>query len=280
MTTTLVKFERHPEKTGARSFVFTSGKGGVGKTNLAANIAIAIARMGRRVAIFDADLGLANLDVLFRVKPKYTLRHLIHGRKTIKDIIIEGPEGVSLIPGGTGVRELANLTPDERARCVESFKGLDDRYDTLIVDTSAGISPNVLSFLFGADEIVIVTTPEPTALTDAYAVAKIVSMERAEPRIRLLVNMASSQEDASVTAQKIQIVAANFLNLKIDYLGSVPLDDEVPASVRAQVPLMIRRPDSPAARAMCLLARKLCNGAMTKSGPGHDLGSAAGRMAT
>jgi flagellar biosynthesis protein FlhG len=244
----------------SRTYVFTSGKGGVGKTNLAANTAIAMSRLGKRVAILDADLGLANVDVLLGVKPRYTLRHVIHGRKSIKEIAIEGPEGIALIAGGTGIRELANLTPDERRRCIESFSELDEEYDVVIVDTSAGISPNVLSFLTHADEIILVTTPEPTALTDAYALIKVVCMDEPEPCIRLLINMAPDSASALCTAQKIQIVAGNFLNLKVEYLGHIPFDEEVPISVRMQVAVSVRSPVSPASKAISMLARKLCNG--------------------
>ncbi len=272
-----IQKEHKKRKNTARlkSFVFTSGKGGVGKTNLAANTAIAMAKLNRRVAIFDADLGLANIDVLLGIKPRYTLRHVIYGGKNIRDIMMEGPEGVSIIPGGTGVRELADLTPDERTRCVESFAELEDEYDAIIVDTSAGISPNVLSFLFGADEIILVTTSEPTALTDAYALIKVVSKEQPDPCIRLLVNMAMCADDALVTARKIQLVTASFLNLKIDYLGYVPLDKEVPISVKAQVPFLVRCPDSQASKAVSVLARKFSNGAKGDTGYGSCISKAA-----
>ena len=237
--------------------MFTSGKGGVGKTNLATNTAIAMSRFNRRVVIFDADLGLANIDVLLGIKPRYTLRHVIYGGKSLKEIMITGPEGISIVPGGSGIRELADLTPDVRERCIEKFRELDGEYDTMIVDTSSGISPNVLSFLFGAEEIVLITTSEPTALTDAYALIKVVAMEESDPCIDLLVNMAPSADEARSTARKIQLVAANFLNLEIAYLGYVPLDEEVPISVRAQAPFLVRCPDSPASRAISALARKL-----------------------
>jgi len=254
-----------------KSFVFTSGKGGVGKTNLAANTAIAMARLNRRVAIFDADLGLANIDVLLGIKPRYTLRHVIYGRKKLKEIMVDGPEGVSIIPGGSGIRELVTLTPDERERCMASFAELQGEYDTVIVDTSAGISPNVLSFLFGGDEIVLITTSEPTALTDAYALIKVVSREQSSPRISLLVNMAPNEDDAVSTSRKIQLVAANFLNLRIDYLGYVPNDEEVAISVKAQVPLLARCPDSRAARAISVIARKLCNGTRASADYGSNV---------
>ena len=244
----------------ARAFVFASGKGGTGKTNLATNVAIAMARISRKVVIFDADLGLANVEVLLGIRPRYSLRQVIFGRRSMREILVPGPEGISVISGGSGIRELASLTPDERTRCIEGFSEIENLCDTIIVDTSAGISPNVLSFLFNADEIILVTTPEPTALTDAYALIKVVAMERREPRIRLIVNMARNEQDAASTARKIQAVTSSFLNLHVDCLGYVPLDENVRRSVESQVPVLIKFPESPASKAISILARRISNG--------------------
>lgn len=217
-----------------RTIAITSGKGGVGKTNLATNLALLFRKYKKRVLLIDLDLGLANVDILLGLHPEYTLQDVIEGRKGVKEIVFRGPEGIMFVPGSSGIEELTNLNEAQKELLFRGFSELDDEVDIAIVDTGAGISSNVLSFVLAANEILLITTPEPTAITDAYAMIKVLSRKRRELNIKLVVNLASSREEAESTMRNISSVARRFLGIDIQYLGYVLSDPNVTMATRLQ----------------------------------------------
>ncbi len=244
-----------------RTIAIASGKGGVGKTNVVANLAIALRRRGQRVIVIDADLGLANLDTLLGVNPRATLRHVLHGECTIQDVLVEGPAGIHLVPAASGFEDLTQLTHAQRLLLLEQVDSLDGAFDILLLDTGAGISANVLFFASAAQETMVVVTPEPTALTDAYALVKVLSTRYAEQHFAVLVNMARGEFEAKRTFTHLSRVAERFLHVSLHYLGYVPFDAEVPEAVRRQRPVLELSPGSPVSRAFEALAERVIAGA-------------------
>lgn len=240
-----------------RVLAVTSGKGGVGKTNVSVNLSYALMELGHSVLILDADLGLANVDVLLGTTPPLHLGHLLNGERTFEDLIYTGPRGLQLIAGGSGLGELTAATPPALQRFVGSLRRLNGRVDYMIVDTGAGIGPAVLALLLAADEILLVTTPEPTAITDAYAVVKTIVRRQPGARISLIVNQAQSRAEAAQVAERLTRAVVGFLGFPIDFLGHLPHDPAVARSVRAQSPFFLEHPISPAAAALRDLARQL-----------------------
>lgn len=247
-------------KAPVRVIAVTSGKGGVGKTNFVVNLAMALSDYNKKVMIIDADLGLANVDVLLGVLPKYTIQHVVTGQKSISEVIVSGPKGVKFIPAASGVRELANLTSDQAEEIINRFNDLDDDFDILLLDTGAGLSWNVLSFVLAAQEIVIVTTPDPTAITDAYAMIKVISKESAgrETNIKLVVNQVNNRNEADEIIEKINVVANKFLNISVGTLGFVYADPNVGKAVKQQKPFVLAYPYSPATNCINIIAARLC----------------------
>jgi len=243
--------------TSARVLAITSGKGGVGKSNITVNLAARLARMGRSVVVLDADMGLANADVLCNVTPRATLAHVIAGRKQLEDAMIEAPGGFTLIPGASGLAQMANLSEFERARVFNLFRQLEDAHDLLLIDTGAGIGPNVMSYLVAANELLVVTTPEPTSITDAYALIKAVSRQREEVAVSLLVNMARDRDEARRVFERVGAVTRRFLGLALSDAGFVLQDPRVGVSVRRRCPFVLDAPDSPASVCIKQLAHKL-----------------------
>ncbi len=235
------------------SIAVTSGKGGVGKTNLSVNLGIAMAKY-KRVAILDVDLGLANADVLFNINPKYTLKHVLSGEKKLAEIIVEPVSGVNFIPGSSGIEALANLPEEHRSRLVAEFRQLDA--DVLILDTAAGIAENVISFALAADEVLIVTTPDPSAVRDAYAIIKVI-LQRKRTNIKLIVNMVKNRQEAHNIARAIHLVVKRFLKFNIKYIGYIPFDKKVRDAVGYRVPFVTKYPKSNAAKCINMLADKL-----------------------
>lgn len=247
-------------KVRTRVLAIASGKGGVGKTNLAVNLAIALARDGKQVAVLDADLGLANVDVLLGLVPRWTLQHVVSGERTIDEVLVRGPGGIWVIPGGSGLEELANLSEERRRALIDSLATLDGRFDVLLIDVAAGVSEGVSSFLRAAAEILVVTTPEPTAITDAYAVVKLASQGGGGTTLHLVVNQTDDGREGGQVGRKIQTVARQFLGVDLELLGHVPSDSAVPKAVRGQVPLLVAYPNALASRRIVELARRLALG--------------------
>ncbi|MBT9555138.1 MAG: MinD/ParA family protein [Myxococcales bacterium] len=236
-----------------RVIAVTSGKGGVGKTNVVVNLAIQLAREGRRVLVFDADLGLSNCDIMMGVVARKDLRHLIYEGATFDECVVEGPEGVHLLSGGSGVAELAQLGDAERLRLLAAIEGASPRYDTILIDTGAGIGSNVLFFAGAAHEVVIVLAPEPTALADAYSTIKVLAKRSGIQRVLVCVNRVSSVTAAREAFGRLHALTSRFLNVVVELGGWIPVDVHVEAAVAAQVPVSVLHPMSPSAQRFKLL---------------------------
>ncbi|MBI9098048.1 MAG: MinD/ParA family protein [Spirochaetaceae bacterium] len=233
--------------TKTKIITVASGKGGVGKTNISTNLALAYGKLGKKVIVLDADLGLANVNVVMGMIPKYNLYHVIRKQKTMKEVILDTDYGIQIVAGASGFSKIANLTDEERDSFISELTELSSA-DIIIIDTSAGVSSNVLSFVEAADEVIIVTTPEPTAITDAYGIIKIISTEidDLDLDLKLIVNRVTSVTEAKKISQRVINIAGQFLNLKVDYLGFVYEDPSVQSSVRKQIPFMVADPNGKA----------------------------------
>ena len=230
-----------------RVIAVSSGKGGVGKTNLSINIAIAYSQLGKKVMVMDADLGLANVNVAMGIIPKYNLYHLIKQKKKMNDIIINTDFGIQIIAGASGFSKIANLSDEERENFIDEISKMD-AVDVIVIDTSAGVSSNVLDFIAAADDVIIVTTPEPTAITDAYGIIKIIATEidNMNLGIKLIVNRVKSVTEGKKVSERVINIASQFLNLKVDYLGYVYDDIQVSQAILKQKPFIIIDPNSKA----------------------------------
>jgi len=235
----------------------TSGKGGVGKTNVVANLAVGLARAGKRVLVLDADLGLGNIDVLLGLVPRYTLEHVLCGSRHLSDIIIQGPAGIQVLPAGSGLPQLTSLTDSQQLILQTELEQIAGTVEILLIDTGTGVSPNVTYFASAAQETIVVISPEPTSLTDAYALMKVLGRQHRECRFKVLVNMVKSQRAATQTFRKLDVAAERFLNINLEYLGFIPLDDYLPMAVIEQKAVTERFPCSPAGRAFVGLAKKV-----------------------
>lgn len=255
-----------PTKT--RVITITSGKGGVGKTNFSINLSLALISYGHKVILLDADLGLANIDVVLGISPAYNLYHVIKGEKTINEVITEGPMGLKVIAGGSGIQELANLRKGLVESFIDSLEGLEGDADFLLIDTGAGLSRNVMRFVFAADEVLLVTTPEPTAITDAYGLVKTMLSKRKSGTVHLVVNQVASSQEADLTANKLLTVADRFLKYKIDKLGFILADPMVSKAVMSQEPFILKYPKSAASQCVFRLAARLTNQEKTAEASG------------
>lgn len=232
----------------ARVITITSGKGGVGKTNIAINLAISLSDQGLRVVIMDADFGLANIDVLLGIVPRYTLLDVIRNNKNILEILSSGPNNIKFMSGGSGMEELVKLDRIQVLKFVENMALLDKLADIIIVDTGAGLSENVMSFIMAADEVLLVTTPEPTSITDAYALIKMVSNRDKSKKIKLIVNKAENSGEALDVQKKLVLVSEKFLGFVLEPAGYIFSDSSVVKAVKQQQPFLISYPRSPAAK--------------------------------
>jgi flagellar biosynthesis protein FlhG len=237
----------------------TSGKGGVGKTNIAANLAYLLSRRNQRTMVLDADAGLSNIDVIFGINSPYNLYHVLSGEKTLADTLVEGPGGIKILPSASGIPEMADLSRGQKLTLIDELNTLNDSFDFMLIDTGAGISANVLYFNMAAKEIIVVTSPEPTALTDAYALIKVLYQRHAKRRFRLIVNMVRNQSEAKDVYERLGRATDHFLNLTIEYLGYVLLDEKVKDAVRQQKAVAEIYPHSPASRCLAKISDKLCN---------------------
>jgi len=250
-----------------RTIAFTSGKGGVGKSNLVLNTGLLLARQGRRVALLDGDLGLANLTVLMGQAPKYDLRDVIAGDKRIRDIVMEGPNGLLVIPAGSGVAELASLSEADRSGLFVQLREIEEAVDFLLIDTGAGISDTVLSLILASDESVVVTQPEPTALADAYALMKVVIQQFPAYPFHVLINMVRDGRQARQVQRSLAEILTRFLGYTPGDAGFVVMDSWVAQAVVQQVPFTVLAPRAPASRCIEDLVGRLL-------GPGGTAGTA------
>ena len=241
-----------------RVIAITSGKGGVGKTNIATNLAYHLSQMKRKTLVLDADMGLANIDVILGIAPKHNLYHVLRGEKTIGEVIVDGPGGMKILPATSGIQEMADLSRGEKLALLDELDGLGTELDFLLIDTAAGIAGNVIYFNVAAREIIVVVSPEPTSITDAYALIKILYSNYGEKRFMLLVNMVKHSSEAREVFQKLSNATSHFLNLTIEYLGYVLEDEKVTESVRRQKAFAEIYPESRASKCLQSIARKLC----------------------
>jgi flagellar biosynthesis protein FlhG len=254
------EYKQTSRKTGnLRTITILSGKGGVGKSNLSVNLACSLAEIGKKIILLDADLGLANVDMLCGVTAKYNLAHLIDGSKDLDEILVELARNVWILPGGSGIKELADLDEARLVALIESLGVLEDRADILLIDTGAGIHKGVLTFATAADTALLITTPEPTSIRDAYGVLKILknSAEGGKRDIAFVVNMASSESEGLEVANRLRMAAAQFLNLSVNYMGYILKDHFVEQAVRIRKPFYQLYPDCPAAECVRNLVRAL-----------------------
>lgn len=232
----------------------TAGKGGVGKSNVSVNLAVALAQQNKKVMLLDGDLGLANIDIMLGLHTKYNLSHVIQGICHLSDIILHGPSGIRVIPAASGTEFMTQLSPAEHAGIIDAFNELTDDLDYMIIDTAAGISDTVLSFTRSSQELIVVVCDEPTSLTDAYALIKVMSKRYEWTHFHVLANMVRHIKDGRDLFNKLLRVSEQFLDVQLDYLGAIPFDEHVHQAVKKQKPVLIAYPDSPAAASMQELA--------------------------
>lgn len=222
----------------------TAGKGGVGKSNVSVNLAVALAQLNQKVMLLDADLGLANLDIMLGLHTKYNLSHVIQGICDLSDVILHGPCGIRVIPAASGTEFMTQLSPAEHAGIIDAFNELTDDLDYLIIDTAAGISDTVLSFTRSSQELIVVVCDEPTSLTDAYALIKVMSKRYEWTNFHVLANMVRNLKDGKDLFNKLFRVSEQFLDVQLNYLGAVPFDEHVHKAVKKQKPVLMAYPDS------------------------------------
>ena len=252
------KKTRTPGRQGTRIISVTSGKGGVGKTNVVANLALALCNMAKKVLIIDADLGLANMDVMLGLNPQYTINHVLTGEKRLEDVIMTAPGGFKLLPAASGIQELTELDSSQRLFLLNELDSLQDHFDVLLIDTGAGISSNVMYFNFAATEKVVVVSNEPTSLTDAYALIKVLNNKYQQKKFKVLVNAVRNAVEADRIYRNLSLVADKFLGSpSLDYLGWIPYDKLVPMAIRKQQTVLQIYPDTPASKSFMELARTL-----------------------
>jgi flagellar biosynthesis protein FlhG len=238
-----------------RVIAVTSGKGGVGKTNVSVNLAVSMAQDGKSVVLMDADLGLANVDVLLGLQSNYNLSHVIDGERTLEEVMVDGPGGIKIVPASSGIKRMAELSQAEHAGLVHAFSELSVPIDVLLVDTSAGISDSVVTFSRAAHEVVVVVCDEPASITDAYALIKLLSRDFGQQRFRVLANMTQSDQEGRELFKKITRVTDRFLDVTLEYMGAVPADEYLRKAVQRQRPVVETFPSSKAALAFKKLAQ-------------------------
>ncbi|SNB47042.1 MinD/ParA family protein [Geobacter sp. DSM 9736] len=245
------------ERKGVRVISVTSGKGGVGKSNVVANLAISLAKTGKKVLIIDADLGVGNIDVLLGLTPTATLNHVLSGEMRLDEVIVSGPGGIKLVPAGSGIQEYTNLGQHERLRLLNELDRLEENLDVVIIDTEAGISENVTYFNTAAQEIVMVVSPDPTSITDVYVLIKLLATRYNENRFKILVNMVHDSNDALEVFARLSNATSRFLDISLDYLGCVLWDEKLVEAVKRQKAVCEVFPDAKASRCFANLARKV-----------------------
>lgn len=238
-----------------RTIAITGGKGGVGKTSVSVNLGVALAKLGERVCLLDADMSMANVDVLLGLRAPYNLSHVLNGTHSLKEVMIEGPGGLKIIPGSSGIRRMANLSSIENAGLIQAFSELADEIDVLLIDTAAGISETVLSFCRASMEVLVVVCDEPASITDAYALIKVLNREYGVSKVRIVANMAQSPSHGSALFDKIASVCERFLDVQVSYAGPVPFDPSMRVAIQQQTSVMMAKPFSPSAKALAMMAK-------------------------
>lgn len=246
----------------------TSGKGGVGKTAVVSNVAVALAKQGKKVLIIDADLGLANVDVVLGLAPPYNLNHFFNGERTLEEVMVEGPHGLKILPAGSGVQQFTRLDGQLKMRLIESLDALEEQFDVVLIDTEAGISDNVTYFNVAAQDILVVTTPEPTAITDAYALMKLLSTQYHQKRFLLAVNAVREPDEGLDVFEKLTMVSGRYLDISLDYLGCIPFDRKMHDSVRLQQVMVDMAPEHKISKAFVELAEGLIDTPMNNQAQG------------
>lgn len=248
---------KHRRAKTKRVIAITSGKGGVGKTNLVANLAYAFTSKGERTLILDADLGLGNIDVILGLTPKYNLSHVVAGQKSLEEILVEGPDGIKVLPASSGIEEMTNLSRNQKLMLLRDLEQLMEEVDVVLIDTAAGISSNVMYFNSVAQNIVVVVSPEPTSITDAYAVIKLLFTKYKRDKFYLVANFVRSSKEGTEIYRQLRLVTDRFLKIELKYLGQVFLDDNIPTCVKWQKILVKDYPESVASRCFLSLAERL-----------------------
>lgn len=278
----IIKLQNQVSERQARVITVTSGKGGVGKSCTSINLAMQFRKMGKSVIIFDADFGLANIEVMFGAIPKYNLADMIFRGKDFKDILVNGPMDIGFISGGSGINGLGNMTKDQVNYLVYKLKELETLADIIIIDTGAGISDSVLEFVSSSSEVVLVTTPEPTSITDAYALLKVLStkggFDKQNTALKVLTNRVDSYDEGRNLYNKLNVVTQKFLNIDLIFLGMVPQDSNISKAVIHQKPISMLYPDSPAAKAYEELAKALLENREAKNTKRRGLAAAFSGM--
>ncbi len=255
-------YEQSAPRRTARVITVTSGKGGVGKSSVSVNLAIALSRLGKRVVILDADFGLANVEVMLGIRPKYNLADLMFRGKSLSEIITQGPDNIGFISGGSGIQELTNLTRDQIVYLIQKLVELDERADIIIIDTGAGINDSVLEFVAASSEVLLVVTPEPTSITDAYALLKTLNrrsdIATSDTVIRMVANRVDNHTDGKELYDKLSLVVNRFLNIKMEYLGAIPMDQNVSKAVIRQKPALTLYPNTQFTQTLTSFAAMLC----------------------
>ncbi len=252
-------YENSVQQNVTKVLAITSGKGGVGKTAFVSNMAISLAKRNKSVLILDADLGLANIDVVFGLTPSYNLNHFFSGQKDLADILTEGPLGIKILPAGSGIQNFTRLNSEHKMRLLDGLDSMHTNFDYVLIDTEAGISENVTYFATAAQEILVVTTTEPTAITDAYALMKLLSNQYHEKHFNLIVNQIRNEDEALDVFRKLTMVANRYLDISIDFLGSIPEDKIMVEAIKKQKVISELHPHSKVANAFSQLADRICS---------------------
>ncbi|NLM96237.1 MAG: MinD/ParA family protein [Halanaerobiaceae bacterium] len=248
-------------KQKTRIIAVASGKGGVGKSSISLNLALAIQELDKKVLLLDTDLGMANIDILLGITPNFNLSHVLKGKCRLEEAVVRGPADISFLAGTTGVDELINISSVEAGRLIEAASQMEENYDIILLDIGAGVHYSVTNFIMGSDEVLVILTPEPTAVMDAYSLIKILSIKHYNGKIKLLLNQCNSLKEGNELTGRMQRVIKQYLNKDVELLGMIPYDEKVRISVKKQNPLLIQYPKSEAARSIKEIAVKIMNSA-------------------
>ena len=269
MTDQAAGLRRMAKQRPVQVIAVASGKGGVGKTNVSVNLSLALVESGKDVLLLDADLGLANVDLLLGLHSEYNLSHVITGERTLEEVIVEGPEGLKIIPAASGTQMMSELTQSQHAGVIRAFSELSTPIDVLMIDAAAGISDSVISFTKASNEVIVVVCDEPTSLTDAYALMKVLNTDHGVQRFNILANSVRSPQEGLNLFAKLSRVTDHYLDVTLDYMGAVPYDEYLIKAVKKQRAVMQSYPQSPSSLAFRKLAKKTNSWPMPDQASGH-----------